>query len=274
MAEHRPGDHRLIEEYLAGLRRSVAGRADADDLVAELRDHLLASSEHHQRAGAPTAEADRLAVTDLGEADAVAASLRRGERGRPVVPTAFTRAAGIAGYLAAASGVAAAAAFAIGDRIEDQDGYWSSASQAWGMVGALATLFTTMSLLALLIGVVRRHGGLGVAGTVATVLAAVGCLASVIAWAVPVWGTLVAASWIVAAVATRHGSAPRFAAGTLAAGLAVFPVVAIVASPSTPFVVLDAAALVAAAASSVVLGRWLASETPVAIRPGAVATTG
>ena len=265
MAEHHEGDHRLIEQYLAGLRRSIADRPDADAVVDELRDHLLATSDRHQRAGSPPDEADRLAVHELGDREVIAASFAANDHGTAAVPTAFTRTAGITGFAAAGSAVVAGAAYAIADRIEDQDGSWSTASQAWGGVGAVATLLATLSLLVLLAGIVRRHGGLGVAGSAAIGLAAVGALASVIAWAVPVWGALVAASWIVLAVATRQqGLAPRHAIAGLAAALTVLPIVAATTDggPTAVLLAADVAAIAAAAACSVALGRWLSSEQP------------
>jgi hypothetical protein len=265
MAEHHEGDHRLIEQYLAGLRRSIARRRDADAVVDELRDHLLAASEQRQRAGASRTEADQAAIDALGGADVVAASFRHADHGVPAVPTAFSRIAGTTGYVAAGAGTVAAAAFAIADRIEASDGYWSAASQAWGAAGAVATLAATMSLLVLLTGVVRRHGGLGRAGAAAIGFAALGALASVIAWAVPVWGTLTAASWIVLAVAVRpSGLAPRHAATALAAALTVIPVAALASDggPTALLLLADVVAIGVAAAAAVVLGRWLASEQP------------
>lgn len=268
MAEHHEGDHRLIEQYLAGLRRSLGERTDADDVVDELRDHLLATSERHRRSGASPDDADRAAVRELGDADLVAASFRSGDRGGAAVPTTFTRLAGLAGLAAAGSGVLAAVAFAIGDRVEDADGYWSPESQAWGTIGAIATLLTALGLLVLLVGLVRRHGGLGAAGTAAVVLGSTGALASVIAWAVPAWGTLVAASWVVLAVALRgRALAHRRAVIGLAAALAVIPVAAVASDggPAALLLAADAVAVVVAAGCASVLGRSLASEAPVAV---------
>lgn len=266
MAEHHEGDHRLIEQYLDGLRRSVHDRPDADAVVDELRDHLLAASDRHQRSGLALAEADRLAVSELGDAEVVAASFADADHRDPALPTSFTRLAGLTGLVAAGSAVLAGAAFAIGDRIETADGYWSPASQAWGAVGAIATLVTTLSLLILLSGIVRRHGGLGAAGTVAMGLGALGALTSVLAWAVPVWGTLTAASWIVLAVASRgRGLAPNHGATVLAASLTVIPLVALATDggPTGLLIALDVAAIAVGAAAAVRLGRWLAAEQPV-----------
>lgn len=259
MDEHRTDDHHLIEEYLAGLRTSVGTRPDADDVVAELRDHLLASAEGHERAGASVDEAQRRAIADLGDADEVAESFARNRRGVPAVPTSFTQAAGYGGFTAAVTGLLSIGAFALGDRIEEQDGYWSTASQAWGAVGAVCALMATVSLLALLAGVVRRHGGLGLAGGAAIGLAGLGAAASVVTWAVPLWGPLVAASWVLLALAThREGIVPRRAVQALAVGLPAALVLALLGP-----VVLGAVGVLAAMGGAVSLGRFLTAERPV-----------
>ncbi|WP_426571953.1 permease prefix domain 1-containing protein [Aquihabitans sp. McL0605] len=273
MAEHHTGDHRLIEEYLSGLRPALDRQPDADGVIVELRDHLLATAERHERSGATPIEAERRALAEVGDADVVADAFARNAHGGAAVATAFTRAAGVAGFIAAGAGAIAVASFAIGDRIEEQDGFWSPASQAWGSVGAVGTFIATLSALVLLIGVIRRHGGIGWAGPMAIGLAGSGAFVSIAAWAVPVWAGLVGASWLVLAVAThRSGSTPWAGAPLLATGaLALSVAAATHPTWTTGATVLDSAAIVAAGAGAVVLGRALVAEQPAAAGPVAIA---
>ena len=276
MAEHRTDDHRLIEEYLVGLRRSLGTRPDADAVVLELRDHLLVAVDRHERNGVAPIEAERQALAELGDAEVVATSFAHNARGNPAVPTGFTRVAGFAGYTTVFGVVTAVVCFAISAWIEEQDGYWSTASQVWGGVASVGVLVTTISLLVLVVGMARRHGGLGWTGWFAISIAALGAFTSLAAWAVPVWCTLTAASWVILAIATRReGIAPAKAIAAVAAGLLAVPVMALVDRPLPPGVAIVGATAAAGLAcwGAVALARFLAAELPTTSDLPPVATT-
>ncbi|MFT4294133.1 MAG: permease prefix domain 1-containing protein [Micropruina sp.] len=77
-----------INEYRADLRRQLTGVPGADDVVAELDDHLRESTETLTRHGMNPAQADAVAIGRLGNARTVARSVRveRGWlRGRDLV---------------------------------------------------------------------------------------------------------------------------------------------------------------------------------------------
>lgn len=276
MDEHHPNGHPLIEQYLAGLQRSLAARPDSQEVVAELRDHLLAATERHERDGKTPVEAERAAIRDVGEPELVARAFVENRRGVPAVPTPFTRLAALGGYVAAAGAVIATFGSAMSERADDADG-WTGPAMAWYAVGSVGVLLLTVGLLVLLIGTVCRHGGLGAAGWFAVGVGALGAMVSIIAWAVAVWAGLVAVSWLVVLAATRHaGVAPRDPMAFLVTGLGALPLLIIAADElaqsgrgGTALAAVAGTALVLASVVLVVSGairlaRWLEAEVPVA----------
>lgn len=67
----------MIDQYLAQLRREVRGPLlPRRGMLRELRDGLHDAADAHRSAGAPDAEAQRLAVEEFGPAEVVAAGVR------------------------------------------------------------------------------------------------------------------------------------------------------------------------------------------------------
>ena len=273
MDEHHTSDYPLIEQYLAGLQRDLAGRPDRHEVVAELRDHLLAAAERHERSGQTPADAERSAIADIGEPELVARAFVENRRGVPAVPTAFTRFASLGGYVAAAGALVSAVGAAMAERSEGEAG----TNVLWYGAVSVGILLLTYGFLVLLIGTVRRHGGLGALGWIAIGVGVCGALISIIAWAVAVWAGLVAASWLLALGATwRAGLAPRAPMAAVVVGLGSLPLLIIAADElaqagrggTTLGAVVGRATVVASVALVVMggvgLARWLEGEEPVA----------
>jgi hypothetical protein len=269
-------DHPLIDQYLVGLERDLAGRPDRHEVIAELRDHMLAAAESHERSGESPTEAERSAICGVGEPDLVARSFIENRRGVPAVPTAFTKLASVGGYAAAAGVLIAALGSGMMNRADDDYG-WTGAAQAWYGVTTIGVLLLTLGLLVLLIGTVRRHGGLGIAGWFAIGIGAFGAFVSIAAWAAAVWAPLVAVSWLVALVATKRvGLAPSKQMAAVVVGLGALPLLIIGAdelaqssSGGTTLATVIGTTLFLTCVALVVTGavamaRWLGGEVPVA----------
>lgn len=89
-AGFRAGDP--IDRYLAALAEKLAGQRDADDLVAEMEDHLRESTEHLIQDGRSLEDAQRAAIRRFGDPDLISHALLAGRgRRRLADPVTVTR---------------------------------------------------------------------------------------------------------------------------------------------------------------------------------------
>ena len=270
-------DHPLIEDYLARLAGEVAARADADDVVAEARDHLYAAVGDRVAAGDRERDATRFALDRFGDPALVARSLRRPRH--PAVPTTTSRSAGTAALLGAAAWIALAMLWWLTHLLDE--GSWGTGAQVTFMF-ATTVLMASVVLTALALhGLQQRHGGKGLLGVMTLVACGLALVASFVSWFLPGWASLLALAPATGALPLlRPGLAPRGALVALGLGwglgLGVFALFELqgVGSvdewgnhPVASIVGIGVGAVITAAGLFGV-GRWLTGEEPV-IGPGA-----
>ena len=192
----------LIEAYLADVAVRLASCADVDDVVAELRDHLLSSVEARtQEDREPADDARRRVLERFGAPETIAAGLL-GARRSPLLG----RAAGLCCALWPTLAVAWWASLLL----EGTSASWGGPPQAAYLTGAVALLGAAALTVAVTVALAREHGGLGWWGRAGTACGAAAVLASAVGWLVPVWASLLAlATAAVAAGLARRGAGPR-----------------------------------------------------------------
>ena len=205
-----------IEDYLDALRRRWHRRGDCAELLDEMEDHLRSRVEDAVARGADPTAAEVETVLRFGDADAIAEAVADANGG-PAVPTPFTRSAGAASLLASAAWLAVPALWRWSDVLDDSRP-WDGLPQVIWMLGAIClTLAVTLGMV-LILGLIERHGGLGVTGKLVlgpAVLAIPAAL--VVGWFMPLWATLISISWIgLCGVLLRRRLAPSVATALLA----------------------------------------------------------
>lgn len=205
-----------IEDYLDALRRRWHRRGDCAELLDEMEDHLRSRVEDAIARGADPAAAEVETVLRFGDADAIAEAIADANGG-PAVPTPFTRSAGAASLLASAAWLSVPALWRWSDVLDDSRP-WDGLPQVIWMLGAIClTLAVTLGMV-LILGLIERHGGLGVTGKLVlgpAVLAIPAAL--VVGWFMPLWATLISISWIgLCGVLLRRRLAPSVATALLA----------------------------------------------------------
>lgn len=269
--------HELIEGYLARLAEEVRWRDDADDVLAEARDHLSTAVERAVARGTDPEVAQREALAAFGDPPVVARALATTRRG-VALPTSATRSAGRSALLGAAAWVLFPLAWWSGSALEDR-GAAAGPVAYWVGTGALAVA-VVLTLIAL-DGLFVRHGGPGVAGWVARILAAVAVAATFLAWFIPGWGLLIGSAAAVTAIALwREHLAPRWGLAALGAGwlggIATFAVLRVLEVGRVdewgdyPAAV-NGGLTVGCGLTAVgllIVGRWLAGEAPAELPAG------
>jgi hypothetical protein len=267
-----------IEAYLAAFRNRLSWRHDVDDLVAEAEDHLLTAVEQLEARGIGRPEAVRTALERYGESVVVARAFAAQPGGGLAIPTRSTRTAGSFAIISALLWLGVAAAWLVAG-VTLPTGRVDSAESRVAYVAGAAMLVAGMSLLlAAVLGVGRRHGGLGRLGSVGTVAVGVAAAGSLAAWVFTFWGTCLLLGTVSLAVAMlRRGLAPRPATiafgSSIVAGGAVWVVLRAAGGgvdlsgfwgdtwAANQVGVVIAALLLAAGLLG--LGRWLRSEPAV-----------
>jgi hypothetical protein len=219
----------LIDAYVASLRTRVQWRPDVEALVAEVADHLYTTVERLEMDGIDEESAQRAALERFGDPDLVARAYAVAPTGGLAVPTRSTRTAGTFAIASAALWLAVLCAWWLAGTIDPSWELRSTASTAMYAFGAAALLGAAGLQVAAMVGLDRRHGGLGTfggAGIAVAGAAFVGCLA---AWVFVGWATLMAVGTLLFAIAIwRRDMAPRVPTlafgGGLAAGAIVWAV--------------------------------------------------
>jgi hypothetical protein len=263
--------HELIDAYLAGLRRRLAWSPEVDDIVAEAEDHLLCAMEHLINCGEDIGTAQETVVGRFGDSTTVAATHAATSRGGLAMPTQFTRLAGISALISAVLWAASAALWMI-NHLLDPSGN-AETVVAWLAFTTLVGAAASTGLL--VIGLSRRHGGLGALGNLGLALVGLGMVATLMFWFVMGWGLLFAAGLLLVALAVHaRGLAPTAATVAFGGGWTIgvitwsalralevgtrdrwgdYPVV----SPTA-----IAVGVAILAPGLIGLGRWLSTETP------------
>jgi len=96
-------EHDLIEAYLVELRHGLPGRADLDDVLAEVEDHLRLKASRLEAGGLDQLEAQHRALEVFGNPAVVARAFIASPDVPGAVPTRFTK---FSGLVAIAAGLA------------------------------------------------------------------------------------------------------------------------------------------------------------------------
>lgn len=268
--------YQLIDAYLLGLRRRLAWRPDVDEVMAEVEDHLLSSIEQMIDGGTGSESAQQLALDRFGDSTTVATTFAATSRGGLAMPTTFTRRAGVAALLAAGLWVVFATSWLIEDLINLSDQSSGGASRAVNLLAMVSLMGAGALTVVVVVGLNRRHGGLGPLGAIGLVFVGLGVVASFMFWFVMGWSVLFAIGMLLVALAVHsRGLAPAAATAAFGAawtvGALTWPVLRTLEVGTRdrwgnyPLVTQIAiiAGVVILVPGLVGLGRWLSTETPV-----------
>lgn len=277
-------EYALIDGYLETLHRSVRYRRDADDLVAEVQDHLLEAIEILEHRGTGSVAAQQETLERFGDPVLLARAFASTPRGGIAVPTQFTRAAGITAMVSSILWLAMISTWWFGNWREDVDGSWEGTAQIAWIIGSAAALGAAGLMVLSMVALYQRHGGLGVLGQAGIALTGLGMAGLLIAWFFQGWGTAMAIGTLLfGAALLRSDIAPRlptlfFTVGLTLGGITVavlniieFGYRDVWGDRPTANMIGITIGLVILAGGLLGLGNWLRNETPVDLPDQAVA---
>lgn len=267
-------DYALIDDYLKRVRALVLWRRDVDDLVAELEDHLYSAVEQSEAHGTGTELAQQNTLERFGDAGELATAFASTPRGGLAIPTRFTKDAGGAALMSVAALLLALGGFGLSSLFPDRaagtdpDQFVLNGQTVAWIVATLALLGAGSLMIVAMVGLYRRHGGLGALGMLGLGVTALGVATTIFSWAFGVWFTLIAIGAVLFAVAIlRRDIAPRLWTMVFGAGLAIGAVVwhairwlEVGSATANIFGVTIGALLMLA--GFIGLGLWLRSEHP------------
>ena len=210
-----------------------------------------------------------------GSVECVATAVATTPLGGVAVPTRFTQRAGRAAVMGAVAWPIVAAAWWLSELVEHRTSRFEGGARLAYMVGAVALLAATALTVVVVIGLNRRHGGIGLVGVAAVICSVLAVGLSLVGWFVIGWALLTAvAAGLVGVGAVRVDIAPRLPAAAFAGAWAIAATAwgvmraLEVGGPDQwgNYPVVDLTALtvgsVLMTAGSFGLGRWLLAETP------------
>jgi hypothetical protein len=218
--------YRLIDAYVESLRGRVRRRPDVDEVIAEVEDHLYSTVERFEAGGIDADLAQRAALERFGDPDLVARAYAAAPTGGLAMPTRSTRTAGTFAIVSALLWLVVIGSWWLAGLIEPKYELQSAASHIPYAFGAAGLLGAASLMVAAMVGLDRRHGGLGIPGTSGILVGGVGVVAALLAWVFTGWGTLTMIGALLFGVAMwRRDVAPRlptllFAGGPIVGALA------------------------------------------------------
>jgi hypothetical protein len=276
----------LIDGYLDSLRTSVRWRRDHDDIVAEVEDHLYSAVEQSEARGIDSMLAQQHTLERFGDPDVLATAFASTPQGGLAVPTQFTKTAGTVALVSAAAWFFALAGFWLASSFPDRaagtdpDQFILDGQTGSFLVATMALLAGGALMVVTMVGLYRRHGGLGALGMVGLAVTGLGVATSFFWWAFVVWLTLMGIGTLIFAFAMlRRDIAPRFSTAAWGAGMTVGAVVWSVlrwleVGPTDEWgdywianVSGMTAGILIMSVGLAGLGLWLRSEQPVALEP-------
>ncbi len=177
------GNFALIDSYLDTLRRSVGWRPDADEVVAEVEDHLLIAVEREIAVGSDVLAAQRSSLERFGEPRLVSRAFASTSSGGVAVPTHLTRRAGLFGMI----GSGLLLLMIVIAQIEQIPLLERNGMQPDEILPGLLVMAISLGSFAgiatLAWGLVTRHGGaLGVWGKIGLLLSVLAALVMAMPW--------------------------------------------------------------------------------------------
>lgn len=186
----------LIDQYLANLRSRIRGRADVDDVIDEVQDHLRESAATLHAAGIAEPDAQRRTLARFGDPEIIHRVFSVPPSGGVVMPTAFTRTAGAVAVVAAGLWVAAAVLKWW------ESGLFAPWTQDQFTVYSLVFAAAATASLVVLIGLLARVGWPNPTTTISIGLAAVFTVGALgVAWMWPLTGLFIGTAYLLAIVA-------------------------------------------------------------------------
>lgn len=151
---------RLITAYLAELHHDIRRLADADEIAAEVEDHLLEARDAFQRRGLDPLAAELQALAQFGTPSLVSQAMLTESRKGAAVATTFTRRAGLAAMLLPALALIGAVLFDVGaDKSLTRN------------IGIVLFIVTLPLFVVVVLGLWRRHrDALGAWGAASMIL--------------------------------------------------------------------------------------------------------
>lgn len=197
-----------VDAYLEAVRRQLRGRHDRDELLDEIEDHLRSTIEHHRATGNDPENAVVETLRAFGEPATIAAALADAN-GSPAVPTTFTHGIGSVAMVGAGVWLLLPICFWSAHLVERSGTDWEGSPRLFFMVGMVSLAAGAVVALLTMLALRQRQGGFGPVATVGVGITGLAAAASMIAWAIPLWATLLALGCLPVAVAAyRHGAAP------------------------------------------------------------------
>ena len=191
--------YQLIDAYIHGLRRRLLWCPDVDDLIAEAEDHLVSAMERLKADDADDISIQQAVLGQFGDSTTVATAFAATSTGGLAMPTRFTRRAGVAAIVAAVLWTAFAAMWLIDEIFDLSD----RANQITSFGGLFSLIGATALTVVVVVGLNRRHGGLGPLGTIGLILIGFSVVAALLFWFVMGWGLLLAIGMLLVAVAVN-----------------------------------------------------------------------
>jgi hypothetical protein len=212
----------LIDGYLDTMRTEIRWRQDLDDLVSEMEDHLYSTVENLLATGVEPKAAQRTTLDRFGEPKVLAKVYASTNSGGIAVPTKNTIRAGTFALVAAALWLIAATSYLLTETLDN----WDNVDY---YIFSVSILVAGVLTLLAMVGVGERLGGLGALGMVGLAITGLGVLASVIAWALPLWMGIQGVGMLVFGTAVlMKGIAPRWGTLLVSSGFALGTIVWIV----------------------------------------------
>ena len=176
--------HTLIDHYVDTMRNRIRWRRDLDDLVSEIEDHLYSSVETLLATGVDADAAQRTTLDRFGDPEVLAVAYASTPSGGIAMPTKGTKRIGIIAAVGAALWVLAIVTYFVLVVV------WPDDWQGWYAAFTYCILSASILTLVTMIGIGSRMGGLGVGGWTAVVITGIGVLATLVAWALFLWMTI------------------------------------------------------------------------------------
>lgn len=274
-------EYALIDGYLETLRSSIRWRRDLEDVLAEMEDHLISAAEGLEARGTDRVVAQRDTLNRFGDPKVLAVAFASTPTGGTAVPTSFTRTAGTTAIASAITWVAALTVLGIAAVVpssfrSDPTAFIPDAETIATMIGATLVLLAGVFLIVTLVGLVRRHGGLGAIGMIGFGISTLGVVASFIIWAVVLWMPLMGIGLVVFSFAVlQRDIAPRIPTALLGGGMLTGSVLFFVlrwlevGQPDQwgdyplAYGIGITVGVVTTAIALLGIGRWLRSEEPI-----------